>query len=153
MEPEKDQEQQLYELATQAVKDGELVSDRVRYTVSPEGKITISIAIDPDGLPRVTCTVPMPGTTEEERRERISAVQQSYVMGGYWIVKSRMIRNRLFDKRDERTTLTITIRPCRNTKEALALSQQIRYFIRQAKEEMERDGGEPATTDQPEAPE
>jgi hypothetical protein len=81
---------------------------------------TIEIFGNKEGLPVISGTIPVPDIStpsEEERQKRFDQVCAGITLQGYFFTKKQRIRNIAFDKSDQKTTLSIRYRPCKNEKE------------------------------------
>lgn len=75
------------------------------------------IAVVPGGPLMVTLT-PTPWMTEAERQSRFELARKGVYYNGMFIESEKRVRNPLSDKKGEKTTLEMTIRPCRTKDEA-----------------------------------
>jgi hypothetical protein len=89
----------------------------------------VSVAIVEDGLPQMWYNLPAPLVTEVVRQARVDEAKRSAWLEGYWIVSERRTRNPVFDKRGEKSTTELVVRPCRNEDEAAAVLERIRQIL------------------------
>lgn len=106
----------------------------------------IDILTRPDGLPKAWREVPAPMMPEDDRRARFAQARRALWLEGWFIESERMIRNRVFDKRGEKTTLKLVTRVCKNHDEALQVLGHIREIIADHRDPLPgpgaRDAGE-----------
>lgn len=70
-----------------------------------------------DGLPRVTGVLPAPdiNTPSEEARVKYhTGACDGITLKGYFVESRNLIHNNAFDRPDQKTTLEVVYRPCRN---------------------------------------
>jgi len=81
---------------------------------------TIEIFGNKEGYPRISGVIPAPDCnhlTEVKRQKTHNDACNQITLQGYLITSKRLIRNIAFDKPNQKTTLSIRYRPCKNENE------------------------------------
>lgn len=107
------------------------------YSV-PDGLITIFGNVD--GYPRFTGVIPAPDVntkTPEIRLKRHAAACDDIILHGYYIISKRLIRNSVFDCPDQKTTMEVSYRVCKNDRECKIVNEQIVNRLAQINKEEE----------------
>ena len=94
---------------------------------------TISIRGNRDGFPQITGACPAPdirGPPEERQRQHKEAIE-NLNLKGYIVVSWRYIHNEAFDGLNQKTTLEVTARPCKNKEEMARLGKKIKTILRE----------------------
>lgn len=94
--------------------------------------ISVSVEISKSGLPRMTVLFPTFGmfSNVDDRAVYLANCVDELTLIGWYVIRSsiHLVRNP-FDKPGEKTTLSVTVRPCKNESEAA----EIISFITQKK--------------------
>lgn len=91
---------------------------------------TVEIRGHPSGLPAFEGVVPAPFCDETERQRRFQAALDQMTMSGYMILETKRIRNDAFDKTNEKTTLRVKWRTCKNEDEIKAVHAKLMEIIK-----------------------
>jgi hypothetical protein len=75
-----------------------------------------------------------PDVSEEERQERVKAARDDSTLRGLMIVAERRTRNAMFDKKGQKTSTEMDVRPCRTEDEAMAVAKAIGKLIEERSE-------------------
>lgn len=92
---------------------------------------TIEVFGNPDGYPRYRGVIPAPNInhTEEERTEAHKRACDDLTLQGYLFTKKKLIRNIGFYRPDEKTTLSVAYRPCKDEAEIKQVFQEIKTIL------------------------
>lgn len=85
------------------------------------------------GHPRIKAVVPAPYVnciTEADREKRYRDAIDGIILRGYFITKCQRIRNIAFDRKDQKTTLSLEYRPCMSTDEIQHVAESIRTILK-----------------------
>lgn len=81
-----------------------------------------------DGYPRFTAVVPSPDIntrSPEDRERRHADACDMLALQGYYITSQKYIRNPAFDELDQKTTLEVMYRPCKDEGEMRVVKERI----------------------------
>lgn len=106
---------------------------RPRYLRVESGEL--EVLIDAEG-PEFTAVVPAPLVAEAERQERVDAARREIILDGYLITRERLIHNKAFDKRGEKTTTEFAFRPARDLEEARRVGEAAHLYLRMIRDEI-----------------
>ncbi len=98
------------------------------FCIKPDG--SVEIPINPEGLPSVIGIMPTICYKPEERLKMVEAVIDGCALRGYWVDSWKWIRNPVFDKNGEKTSVEIKYRVCKNNDEALILVEKIKEIVK-----------------------
>ncbi len=93
---------------------------------------TFEIFGNKEGLPKIKGVIPAPDinhTSEEEREKTFKKVLDNITIEGFYIIKTQRIRNMAFDKKRQKTTLSVEYRPCKNEEEIKLVAERIRKIL------------------------
>jgi hypothetical protein len=96
------------------------------FCIKPDGSVIIPISAD--GLPSAVGIIPTICYKPEERLKELQNALDSCALQGYWVEGWKWIKNPAFDK-DEKTSVEIKYRVCKNKDEALALVERIKELV------------------------
>ena len=88
---------------------------------------------NPEGCPRISAVVPAPDInhiSEEARKKTHQDAIDAVILNGYLITKCVRVRNEAFDKKGQKTTLSVSYRPCRNKSEIENVAESIRTILK-----------------------
>lgn len=81
---------------------------------------SIEVFGNEEGYPRFSGVIPAPDLntpSEEERQKIFDRACAGITTQGYFFVKKQRVRNTAFDRKDQKTTLSVRYRACKNKKE------------------------------------
>ena len=93
----------------------------------------IEIFGNESGSPSVTAVCPAPDINTkngEERQKRHDEACNGITLQGYLITSRKLIHNKAFDKRGQKTTLQVKYRPCKNKDEIQMVHSEIIKIIK-----------------------
>lgn len=85
-----------------------------------------------DGTPLIGAVLPAPDvntTSEGERQKRHQEGLESLILHGYFILSQRRVRNKVFDRVGQQTTLSVKYRPCMNEDEIKVTYKKIQGIL------------------------
>lgn len=99
---------------------------------------SIEILGNKEGYPRMSGVIPAPDIntkSEQERKYIHDGACDQITIQGYLIVTKKLIRNTAFDRHDQKTTLKVYYRPCRNKTEMEQVHSDILKIIEKRRNE------------------
>lgn len=93
---------------------------------------TIEIYGNESESPRITAVCPAPDINTkdgEERQKRYDKACTGIILQGYLITEKKLIHNKAFDKKGQKTTLKIVYHPCKNKEEIQMIHAEILKLI------------------------
>ena len=93
------------------------------------------------GYPRMKAVIPAPDINTPDAEERIRRHQEGVdgiVLQGYLVTKRQLIRNQAFDRKDQKTTLSLAFRPCMSKQEIEVVALQIKEILKRKVSEEHR---------------
>jgi hypothetical protein len=97
------------------------------FCLNPDG--SVNILIEKDGLPSLVGVVPLITYSPEDRLKKITNIKESYVLRGMFVEGWKWIKNPVFDKKGEKTTVEFRIRMCKNKDEALIVASKVKTIL------------------------
>jgi hypothetical protein len=95
---------------------------------------TIEVFGNKEGYPRLSGVLPAPDintASEGERQKRFDDACSGITLQGYFFTKKQRIRNTAFDRVDQKTTLSVKYRACKNKKEIEEVHNLIIEILKQ----------------------
>lgn len=93
---------------------------------------TIEVFGNDEGYPRYTGVCPAPDVNTKdgvERQKRYDEAINGITLQGYFITDQKLIKNAVFDKKGQKTTLEIKYRPCMNKSEIELVYSKILHLL------------------------
>lgn len=112
-------------------ESNEVIKKADYVTYYKDGQFEISV--HPEGLPRIEGVIPAPDvwmSSEEKRVEFFDTSVMKIYLSGWYVVSQRRIRNTAFDKKGQKTTMKVIVRPCKTKKEAEFVRDKILEYSR-----------------------
>lgn len=100
------------------------------YEQEADGQISVSVGTNPKA-PDVLAQfiIAAPQASEIERTAKVKEAMDDAIMRGMVIVLQKRVHNPVFDKRGEKSSTEVHIRPCRTHDEAMAAAGEIRRLF------------------------
>lgn len=104
--------------------------DALKINKDGSGEITINKY----GLPAAECLIPGLDLSLTEREEQLEKAKEGAWLRGLFVDNIRRVRNTVFDKKGQKTSIKMCIRMCKNREEAEFVLGKVKKIVQNKKE-------------------